>query len=93
MAFVVIQGLVMASVASGPVLESIDVEPVWAGHPVGFCLYTCKDLQFVAHYDAERWETLWRSGDQPRKEPIPPPSMLTVFKVQGEHAPKEDEEW
>jgi len=58
MAFVLIHGFVMASVASGPVLESIDVEPVWAGHPVGFCLYTYRDLQFVAYYDAERRMTV-----------------------------------
>ena len=40
-----------------------------------------------------QWETLRPNRDQPRKEPIPPPSMLTVFKVQGAHAPKVDEEW
>ncbi len=40
--------------ASGAALESIDVEPVWAGHPVGFCLYTYHDRQFAAYYDADR---------------------------------------
>lgn len=36
----------------------IDVEPVWAGHPVGFCLLTHGDQQFVAYYDAQRRMTV-----------------------------------
>ena len=36
----------------------IDVEPVWAGHPVRFCLLTHGDQQFVAYYDAERRMTV-----------------------------------
>lgn len=47
----------------------IDIAPVWAGHPVGFCLVTHAPHQFVAFYDAERKmvvgartipETTWR---------------------------------
>jgi len=34
--------------------QSIDVEPVWSGHPVGFSLLTHGNHQFVAYYDAER---------------------------------------
>lgn len=33
---------------------AIDLFPVWAGHPVGFCLLTEGQRQFVACYDAER---------------------------------------
>ena len=40
------------------VVEAVDVAPVWAGHPVGFCLYTHGDRQFVAYYDAERHMTV-----------------------------------
>jgi len=36
------------------VIERIDVEPVWSGHPVGFALLTHDDRQFVAYYDADR---------------------------------------
>jgi len=35
-------------------VQSIEVEPVWAAHPVGFCLLTHPPFQFVAYYDAER---------------------------------------
>ncbi len=40
------------------VAEVSDVAPVWAGHPVGFCLMTAGDDQFVAYYDAERRMTV-----------------------------------
>ncbi len=39
---------------SAPAPEVIPVEPVWAGHPVGFCLLTHAPDQFVAYYDAQR---------------------------------------
>jgi hypothetical protein len=32
----------------------LDIEAVWSGHPVGFCLLTHPPFQFVAYYDAER---------------------------------------
>ncbi|HVS16929.1 MAG TPA: BNR repeat-containing protein [Thermoanaerobaculia bacterium] len=32
----------------------IDVEPVWAGHPVGFALVTTATRQYLAYYDALR---------------------------------------
>jgi hypothetical protein len=41
--------------ATGGVL---DVAPVWAGQPVGFCLLTRPPHQFVAFYDAERQMTV-----------------------------------
>ncbi len=44
-----------AALSSEPeVQRAIDVSPVWAGHPVGFCLVTRGDRQYVAFYDAER---------------------------------------
>lgn len=36
----------------------LDIEPVWSGHPVGFCLLTEKDQQFAAYYDAQRRMTV-----------------------------------
>jgi len=36
------------------VVERVDVEPVWAGHRVGFSLLTNPPHQYVAYYDAER---------------------------------------
>lgn len=45
--------------AAGPeVVESLDILPVWSGHPVGFCLYTHKDIQLAAFYDADRNMTI-----------------------------------
>jgi len=44
-----------ADVAAGPrILETVEIERVWAGHRVGFCLLTHGDHQFAAYYDAER---------------------------------------
>ncbi len=54
-------GLVFAAAAAtgAPAVEAVlDVAPVWAGHPVGFCLLTHPPRQFVAYYDAERWMTV-----------------------------------
>ena len=49
--------LLLAAFLSAPgpeVVESLDISPVWSGHPVGFCLYTHKDVQLAAFYDADR---------------------------------------
>ena len=40
------------------VLEAVEIEPVWAGHRVGFCLLTHGDHQFAAYYDAARRMTV-----------------------------------
>lgn len=40
------------------VAETLDVEPVWAGHPVGFCLLTNPPRQFVAYFNADRQLTV-----------------------------------
>ncbi len=40
--------------ASPEVLETLEVDTVWAGHPVGFALLTHQDRQFAAYYNATR---------------------------------------
>ena len=40
------------------VADSLDVAPVWAGHPVGFALLTHAPNQFVAFYDDHRQLTV-----------------------------------
>ena len=48
-----------AQAAAGPrILEVLEIERVWAGHRVGFCLLTHGDHQFAAYYDAERRMTV-----------------------------------
>ncbi|MCG6189736.1 BNR repeat-containing protein [Maribellus maritimus] len=34
--------------------QIIEIDKVWAGHPVGFCLYTNGSRQYIAYYNAER---------------------------------------
>ena len=46
--------LMISGAAAETVAQSIPVEPVWSGHPVGFCLLTKPPYQFVAYYDAQR---------------------------------------
>lgn len=36
------------------IAETIKIDSVWAGHPVGFCLYTHGKRQYVAYYNANR---------------------------------------
>ncbi|NUM54667.1 MAG: BNR-4 repeat-containing protein [Candidatus Hydrogenedentes bacterium] len=38
--------------------EALDIESVWAGHPVGFCLLTKPPNQYVAYFDANRQLTV-----------------------------------
>ena len=48
-----------AAMAADPIeIETVDVEPVWSAHPVGFCLLTSAPHQFVAYYDAQRRMTV-----------------------------------
>ncbi|MEI6608026.1 MAG: BNR repeat-containing protein [Verrucomicrobiota bacterium] len=44
--------------ASLLVPSAIDIEPVWSGHGVGFCLLTRHQRQFAAYYDAKRQLTV-----------------------------------
>ena len=34
--------------------EVIKIDKVWAGHPVGFCLLTHYDMQYIAYYNEDR---------------------------------------
>jgi hypothetical protein len=36
------------------VVQTIEIDSVWAGHPVGFCLLTHGDRQYIAYYNANR---------------------------------------
>jgi len=48
-------------------VDSLDVAPVWAGHPVGFALLTQPPHQFVAFYDDRRQMTVaQRRLDEPK---------------------------
>lgn len=38
--------------------ETLDISPVWAGHPVGFSLLTHERQQFIAFYDDQRRMTV-----------------------------------
>ena len=54
--------------ASTPFVDAVvDIEPVWAGHPVGFPFRTYGDRQYLAYYDAGRQMTVAR-----RKLPASP---------------------
>ena len=51
----VIDELVIDETANTDQIEQvIKIDKVWAGHPVGFCLLTHKDRQYIAYYNAER---------------------------------------
>lgn len=36
------------------VVQTIEIDSVWAGHPVGFCLLTHGERQYIAYYNANR---------------------------------------
>ena len=36
------------------IVQTLAIDSVWAGHPVGFCLYTYGDRQYIAYYNANR---------------------------------------
>ena len=36
------------------IFQSIKIDSVWAGHPVGFSLYTHGNRQYIAYYNADR---------------------------------------
>ncbi|MCP1382399.1 BNR repeat-containing protein [Runella salmonicolor] len=36
------------------IIQTIKIDSVWAGHPVGFCLYTHRNRQYIAYYNANR---------------------------------------
>jgi hypothetical protein len=36
------------------IVQTIEIDKVWAGHPVGFCLLTYGERQYIAYYNAHR---------------------------------------
>jgi len=51
--------ILIAMIAAAPqTLEVVNIMPVWAGHPVGFCLLTHENNQYVAFFDADRQMTV-----------------------------------
>ena len=53
--------LILSAAAFAQTPEAVEISglaQVWAGHPVGFCLYTHGERQFAAYYDAERRMTV-----------------------------------
>jgi hypothetical protein len=57
--FFVLALLAAAGVVAEPlVVETLPVDLVWSGHPVGFFLLTLDEHQFVAYYNAERQMTV-----------------------------------
>ncbi|MCC7491141.1 MAG: BNR repeat-containing protein [Fimbriimonadaceae bacterium] len=51
-------GLSLLAPTVEEVVETVDLAPVWAGHPVGFALLTAGDRQWVAYYAADRQLTV-----------------------------------
>ena len=45
---------IQAATNANVTVESLDVAPVWAGHPVPFALFTHAPYQFIAFYDKHR---------------------------------------
>jgi hypothetical protein len=39
---------------SESIIQTIKIDSVWAGHPVGFCLYSHGNRQYIAYYNANR---------------------------------------
>jgi len=39
---------------SESIVQTIKIDSVWAGHPVGFCLYTHGNRQYIAYYNSNR---------------------------------------
>ncbi len=55
----VVSAVVLAGGLAADAKETtIDVAPVWSGHPVGFALLTHGERQFVGFYDADRKLTI-----------------------------------
>jgi hypothetical protein len=50
----------MSTSDSPRILAESEVDKVWSGHVVGFCLYTCPPYQFAAYYNSERRMTIAR---------------------------------
>jgi len=54
LSFILVACAIFATVSNADAETSLDVAPVWSGHPVGFSLLTTPERQYVGFYDAER---------------------------------------
>jgi len=56
--------------------QLIEIDSVWAGHPVGFCLYTHGNRQYIAYYNSNRNMVVGQRnlGDEKFERHIVPPS-------------------
>jgi hypothetical protein len=55
--------------------QIIDIDQVWAGHPVAFCLYTHEERQYIAYFHANRQITVGQralTDDQFERSIMPP---------------------
>jgi hypothetical protein len=62
------------------VSQVIPIDSVWSGHPVGFCLLTHQDRQYIAYYNANRNMVVGQrdlSEDQFHLSVLPPTSRET----------------
>lgn len=57
-AAIVLTFVYAAQTPADEIVEKVDVDRVWSGHPVGFALLTRGERQFVAYYDANRRMTV-----------------------------------
>jgi len=82
----------IGAVPEPEVVTTIDVAPVWAGHPVDFALLTAKDRQYVAYFDADRHmtvaarplaETKWEYFRLPSAQSGPPVGPKQTSAVIG----------
>lgn len=47
--------IIIDETSQGETIEEVmEIDLVWAGHPVGFCLLTQKNRQYIAYYNADR---------------------------------------
>jgi hypothetical protein len=84
---IALAAILASNIAAAPhLIQSIDVAPVWSGHPVGFALLTDAghQMQYVAYYNYERQMTLaarrldsetWTFHPVISKGPIPSPHL------------------
>ncbi len=86
------RALAVAAAPEPEVVTTIDVAPVWAGHPVSFALLTVKDWQYVAFFDADRHmtvaarlltQTRWETFRLPSAQPDPPRGPKQTSAVLG----------
>lgn len=49
------QSILIDETSNSEIIEqAIEIDSVWAGHPVNFCLYTHENRQYIAYYNANR---------------------------------------